>query len=89
MRTKLHDEPAQLCDNPRHMIHRHAIRTALCLALLPLAGCVTPPRKASDMTIETDEQRSTREVFRDDWLRPSITQEDYDFFYKGLFGSGR
>ncbi len=41
------------------------------------------------MTIETDEQRSSREVFRDDWLRPSITQEDYDFFYKGLFGSGR
>ena len=71
------------------MIHHHAIRTALCLALLPLSGCVTPTRKASDMTIETDEQRSSREVFRDDWLRPSITQEDYDFFYKGLFGSGR
>lgn len=71
------------------MIRRHFIRLALCLAFLPFAGCVTKPTTTSDITLETDEERATRKVFRSDWLRPSITQEDYDFFYKGLFGSGR
>ena len=71
------------------MIRRHFIRLALCLIFLSLAGCVTKPMASSDITLETDEERATRKVYKNDWLRPSISQEDYDFFYKGLFWSGR
>ncbi len=71
------------------MIRRHFIRLALCLIFLSLAGCVTKPMASSDITLETDEERATRKVYKNDWLRPSVSQEDYDFFYKGLFGSGR
>lgn len=53
-----------------------------------LAGCVTRPSADGDILSETDEQRSTRRIFKDDWLRPSITQEDYDFFYKNFFWGG-
>lgn len=71
------------------MLHRYFIRLAVCLVFLPFAGCVTKPTASSDITLETDEERASRKVFKNDWLRPSISQEDYDFFYKGLFGSGR
>ncbi len=61
----------------------------LCLLLTALSGCVTKPRTGSDLTLETDEQRAHRKVFQEDWLRPSVTKEDYDFFYKGFFWGGR
>lgn len=64
-------------------------RLFVCLLLASLSGCVTKPRAHSDLTLETDEQRSTRRIFKDDWLRPSVTQEDYDFFYKNFFWGGR
>jgi hypothetical protein len=71
------------------MTLRQILRSALCLCILPISGCVTKPSADSDVLSETDEQRSTRRIFKDDWLRPSVTQEDYDFFYKNFFWGGR
>ena len=64
-------------------------RLFVCLLLSSLSGCVTKQRAYSDLTLETEEQKSSRRVFKDDWLRPSVTQEDYDFFYKNFFWGGR
>jgi hypothetical protein len=64
-------------------------RVCVCLAVAGVAGCVTPPSADSDILAETDDQRSTRRVFKDDWLRPSVTKEDYDFFYKNFFWGGK
>jgi hypothetical protein len=36
---------------------------------------------------ETDDQRIHREVFYSDWLRPSVSQEDVDFFYEPFWKS--
>jgi hypothetical protein len=67
------------------MTSRHIFRAALCAVFLPFSGCVTKDRLTSDLTFETDEQSSDRRIFKDDWIRPSVTKEDYDFFYKGWF----
>ena len=54
-----------------------------CALTLLLAGCVTPPaHHGVNRAGETDDQRIDREVFRENWLRPSVSQEDVDFFYK-------
>ena len=54
-----------------------------CAVMLCLAGCVTKPREARPG--ETDDQRIHREVFYTDWVRPSVTQEDREFFYEPLW----
>lgn len=71
------------------MILRLLFRATACTAILCAAGCVTPPKPTTDILSETDEDRAHRKVFKDDWLRPSVTKEDYDFFYKGFFWGGR
>ena len=64
-------------------------RLFFCLLLSAMPGCVTKPPAHSDLTLETEEQKSHTRVFVDDWLRPSVTKEDYDFFYKNFFWGGR
>ena len=49
---------------------------------LTLAGCATKEERAAKRRWETQDQRSTREVFQSDWLLPSVSREDRDFFYK-------
>ncbi len=71
------------------MIRRLPVLLTLSLLLTLIPGCVTKPHAETDVTAETDDQRSTRRVFQDDWLRPSVTKEDYDFFYKNFFWGGR
>jgi hypothetical protein len=73
----------------RAMILRLTFRAAACATILCAAGCVTPPKPTTDVLSETDEERAHRKVFKDDWWRPSVTKEDYDFFYKGFFWGGR
>jgi hypothetical protein len=51
------------------------------LASLCLPGCVTPKKKSSSIISEDDEARSRREVYGN-WLRPSVSEEDKEFFYK-------
>lgn len=55
------------------------MKVILCALALCLAGCVTKPRK--ERPGETEDQRRHRDVFYSDWIRPSVTQEDVDFFY--------
>ena len=50
--------------------------------MLTLAGCATKEEIAAKRRWETDEERATREVFRENWLLPSVSNEDKDFFYR-------
>ena len=51
---------------------------------LTLGGCATKEERVSKRRWETQDERSTREVFRSDWLLPSVSNEDKDFFYRSF-----
>ena len=51
---------------------------------LTLGGCATKEERASKRRWETQDERATREVFRSDWLLPSVSNEDKDFFYRSF-----
>ena len=50
--------------------------------MLTFAGCATKEEIAAKRRWETDDERATREVFRENWLLPSVSNEDKDFFYR-------
>jgi hypothetical protein len=52
-----------------------------------MGGCVTPPEPGIYRPGETEDQRIHREVFYSGWLRPSVTQEDKDFYYTPFWKS--
>lgn len=57
------------------------MRYIFCLLVLSLFGCATRPR--SPQTSEIDQERRVdHEVFYSNWLRPSVSEEDKDFFYR-------
>ena len=60
--------------------------TGCALALL-LTGCVTKSQHGISRPGETEDQRIDREVFRENWIRPSVSQEDWDFFYRPFWKS--
>jgi hypothetical protein len=56
-------------------------------AAIFFAGCVTQSNHGINRENETDDQRIDREVFRENWIRPSVSQEDWDFFYRPFWKS--
>ena len=58
-----------------------------CTLTFFLAGCVTKSEHGISRPGETEDQRVDREVFRENWIRPSVSQEDVDFFYKPFWKS--
>ena len=50
--------------------------------VLTLGGCATKEERAARRRWETSDERASREVFRSDWLVPSVSKEDRDFFYR-------
>ena len=49
---------------------------------LALGGCASKDEIAARRRWETQDERASREVFRSNWLLPSVSQEDKDFFYR-------
>ena len=49
---------------------------------LTLGGCATKEERAAKRRWETEDERTTREVFRSDWLLPSVSADEKDFFYR-------
>ncbi len=62
----------------------HSLNAALAsLALmLTFSGCASKDEIAARRRWETDDERATREVFRSNWILPSVSNEDKDFFYR-------
>ena len=52
-------------------------------AILPaFTGCASKEEIAAKRRWETQDERANREVFRENWLLPSVSNEDKDFFYR-------
>ncbi len=49
--------------------------------VLAAGGCASKEERIAARRWETSDERATREVFRSDWLLPSVSREDRDFFY--------
>ena len=56
--------------------------------VLMLGGCATKEERAAKRRWETSDERASREVFRSDWLVPSVSKEDRDFFYGSFLRRG-
>ncbi|MEO6738621.1 MAG: hypothetical protein ABIP20_00105 [Chthoniobacteraceae bacterium] len=50
--------------------------------VLTFAGCASKDEIAAKRRWETQDERANREVFRDNWLLPSVSNEDKEFFYR-------
>jgi len=51
------------------------------LGLFP-TGCASKEEIAARRKYETDDERADREVFRENWLIPSVSEEEKDFYYR-------
>jgi hypothetical protein len=70
-------------------IFSRALPTIFASSLvLALGGCATKDERAAQRKWETQDERASREVFRSDWLIPSVSNEDKDFFYRSWLRNG-
>ncbi len=62
----------------------HPLLTAIASfsILMALGGCASKEEIAAKRRWETQDERANREVFRENWLLPSVSNEDKDFFYR-------
>jgi hypothetical protein len=49
---------------------------------LMLGGCASKEERMAQRKWETQDERTTREVFKKDWLLPSVSEDEKDFFYR-------
>jgi len=61
---------------------RLLVAISASLLALTLGGCATKEERIAKRRWESQDERSSREVFRSDWLIPSVSKEDKDFFYR-------
>ena len=57
---------------------------AITCSTLALGGCATKEERAAKRRWETEDERSSREVFRSNWIRPSVSEDEKDFFYRSF-----
>ena len=65
-----------------HFSPRLLLPIASFTLTLMLGGCVSKEERIAQRKWETHDERTTREVFKKDWLLPSVSEEDKDFFYR-------
>ena len=49
-----------------------------------IGGCASKEERAAQRRWETEDERAARHVFRSGWIRPSVTEEDKDFYYRSF-----
>ncbi len=53
------------------------------LAFMPsLGGCMSKEERLARRKWETQDERTTREVFQSNWLFPSVSEDEKEFFYR-------
>jgi hypothetical protein len=68
------------------VIHRPSLPALAAMSLaIALGGCASKEEIAAQRKWETDDQRAEREVFRTGWIRPHVSEEEKDFFYRPFF----
>jgi ABC-type uncharacterized transport system auxiliary subunit len=68
----------------RPLFPRALSAIALLAFALALGGCASREEREARRKWETDDERTTREVFRSNWLIPTVNPEDKDFFYRSF-----
>ena len=67
----------------RRNFSRHPpLAIVLPLVALAFGGCASQEEIAAKRKYESDDERANREVFYDNWLRPSVSEDDKDFYYR-------
>ncbi|MEO6785658.1 MAG: hypothetical protein ABI318_05945 [Chthoniobacteraceae bacterium] len=69
--------------NPKFSPRLLSAIASLSFALV-LGGCASREEREARRKWETHEDRTTREVFRSNWLVPSVSEEDKNFFYRSF-----
>jgi nitric oxide synthase oxygenase domain/subunit len=65
---------------------RYLPLTFLFLVLaLATSGCASKEEIAMRRKYESRDERANREVFYDNWLIPSVSEEDKEFFYRSFW----
>ncbi len=49
---------------------------------LALGGCASKEEREARRKWETQEERTSREVFRSNWFLPSVSDDEKNFFYR-------
>ena len=64
-----------------------SLLTALTSLLLMFAfgGCASKEERAAKRRWETQDERADREVFRSNWLLPSVSDDEKEFFYRSFW----
>jgi hypothetical protein len=57
----------------------------LPLFAIALGGCASDEELAAQRKYESRDQRAHREVFYDNWLRPSVSEDEKDFYYRSFW----
>jgi len=60
----------------------HLPAFAIALLAFFVGGCASKDEIAAQRKWETYDERASREVFRSNWIMPSVSDEDRDFFYR-------
>ena len=75
-----------LASSARPMSQKFPTRLAVAISAASLAlvfaGCATKEEIAAKRRWESYDERASREVFRSNWLVPSVSEEEKDFFYR-------
>ena len=58
---------------------------AFLLPAFLIGGCASKDEIAAQRKWETYDERASREVFRSNWIVPSVSEEDKNFFYRPFF----
>jgi len=66
--------------SPRNLLAILAISSVFAFG-----GCASKDEIEAQRRWETDDEREAREVFRSNWLKPSVSDDDKDFFYRSFF----
>ncbi len=58
--------------------------TSLTL-MFAFGGCASKDELAAKRRWETQDERADREVFRSNWLLPSVSDDEKEFFYRSFW----
>jgi len=70
----------------RRFVSRKAIALNLSgsLVIVAFSGCVDQTQQALIRATETEDESISREVYYDHWLKPPVSEEDKDFYYRSF-----
>ena len=73
---------AQVLDAVRRALNPKYFAVWLCVCAL--SGCATKSATPRASNYDSTERREHHDVFYSNWLRPSVSEEDKEFYYRSF-----